>query len=553
MSLERLRSWNKVLVYKYHLVTRCIDARAYFTERFFGNDMDFGHKQFWRMLIKQQSEVERILEEVENRAYELILASQNALWVLKRPMDTSKPDADCSGYDEAPLRATKADECANSSQSIANDCDGYGDITIEVEDPLEVALREKATILREKIYTRISRYCTYPESKWYHERLEVINSIIRRIVYTDASLMVTSQNYTSVMEFLRDERLEVQTLSKLWTSLVELLTEQVRAAIDDALRPIDNSASYVVVLGGRVYKDLTTDPRPLRSWAHFSSIIRCYGCLRKTCKTMDEVIALTQYTILTWTHLNQSTLKCYHNVDGSSILMLCGSIVNYFEYSDFSHRYSVTKYNDIIDHTPQWSETEMNITVCMGLSSNDPKAEAFIDACTREKVFMVLSRRGKEGKVVRSTPKIWCKRTRRASTRAGLKKLPWEETKSVVYFRDSLLEECWTLTSLSKRVEDCYTVAVVDTEAENVTGVVAKLAKIWIEVYGVECIHELCNEIARPYVKSGDLEIVEEEGEEDANRICPKRNVLMPGAAADVHASYRRLWKKSPCSGIFDD
>ncbi len=268
---------------------------------------------------------------------------------------------------------------------------------------------------------------------------------------------------------------------------------------------------------------------------------------------MDEVIALTRYTILTWTHLNQSTLKCYHNIDGSSILMLCGSIVNYFEYSDFSHRYSVTKYNDIIDHTPQWSETEMNITVCMGLSLNDPKAEAFIEACTREKGFMVLSRRGKEGKVVRSTPKIWCKRTRRASTRAGLKKLPWEETKSVVYFRDSLLEECWTLTSLSKRVEDCYTVAVVDTEAENMTSVVAKLAKIWIEVYGVECIHELCNEIARPYVKSGDLEIVEEEGEEDANRICPKRNVLMPGAAADVHASYRRLWKKSPCSGIFDD
>ncbi|KAK0194161.1 hypothetical protein F5146DRAFT_1110482 [Armillaria mellea] len=492
---------------------------------------NFGHKQFWRMLIRQQSEVERILEEVENRAYELILASQNALWVLKRPMDTSKPDADCSGYDEAPLRATKADECINQSQFIANDCDGHRDVAVEVEDPLEVALREKATILREKIYTRISRYCTYPESKWYHERLEVINAIIRRIVYTDASLMVTSQNYTSVMEFLRDEKLEVQTLSKLWTSLL---------AIDDVLRLMDDSASYVVVLGGRVYKDLTTGPRPFRTWAHFSSYNSL--CIFFHFYGMDEVVALTQYTILTWTHLNQSTLKCYHNIDGSSILMLCGSIVNYFEYSDFSHRYSVTKYNDIIDHTPQWSETEMNIT-----------AEAFIDACTREKGFMVLSRRGKEGKVVRSTPKIWCKRTRRASTRAGLKKLPWEETKSVVYFRDSLLEECWTLTSLSKRVEDCYTVAVVDTEAENVTSVVAKLAKIWIEVYGVECIHELCNKIATPYVKSGDLEIVEEEGEEDANRICPKRNVLMPGAAADVHASYRRLWKKSPCSGIFDD
>ncbi|KAF9037385.1 hypothetical protein BDZ89DRAFT_442643 [Hymenopellis radicata] len=300
-SIERLRRWNRTLVYKYRLITRCIEARAYFTERFFGNDM---------ALLRQQFDVERILAQVEQRAYELILASQNALWVLKQPNDPSQSTLDCDGFDDDSSSDTDCSAKTTSSDSFGQEnfdtCDG------DVEDPLEVALREKAAALREKISMRLARYCAPADSKFYGERLEVINALVRRAVYTDPSLMVVSQNYDSVLSFIRDPNLPVAILSKLWTSLKELFTDEATGAVDDVLRPKDSNADYVEVLGGRVYKSRSGLEWPFHAWGHFTSIIRCYSCLRKICVSVDDIMALTRFVILTRIPLHQSSLKCYH-------------------------------------------------------------------------------------------------------------------------------------------------------------------------------------------------------------------------------------------------
>lgn len=138
----------------------------------------------------------------------------------------------------------------------------------------------------------MARYCAPAESKLYKERLEVIYALVRRAVYTDASLMVQCQAYESVMDFLEDADLEVNTLEKFWTALKELYTNEARAAIDDVLRPKDDAsdaADYVVLLGGRVYKTQSGMQWPFRAWAHFTSIVKCYTCLRNICVSVSQI------------------------------------------------------------------------------------------------------------------------------------------------------------------------------------------------------------------------------------------------------------------------
>ncbi len=263
-------------------------------------------------------------------------------------------------------------------------------------------------------------------------------------------------------------------------------------------------------------------------------------------------MALTRFAILTRIPLHQSTLKCYHAVEKSGILTLCGALINSLEGAQFFSRFSIDKYNGS-DGKPQWSETESNFAVCMGLSLNDPKSEAFAQACAEEPDFMALYRAGVDAQVTRSVPKIWAKRIRRASTRAALKKAPWDDVRSTLYFRDSLLQECFPMISPPRAVEDCFQLAVIDTKEDNISGVVAKLAKVWMKVYKTDCIHELCDAVAMPYVDSGELEMVKEHSPCDGTSGCCKVNPFLPGTESDILSSYKRLWETTPSSVVSDD
>jgi hypothetical protein len=210
---------------------------------------------------------------VEKRAYELILASQDALWVLERQTDSLEPSEDCSGHEDQPLGTTA------SSQSTETTVDRS-----DIEDPLDVALRQKCWELWEKIRTQLARYCAPVHSRYYHERIKVICSSVRRAIYTDPALMLVAQNYKTVTLFLRDSNIDVSTVEKLWHVIKRLNVHDVRAAIDDVLRPKDGGGEYVVVLGARVYKDLSGMSLPFHAWGHMTAHFLCYSCVRKVCK-----------------------------------------------------------------------------------------------------------------------------------------------------------------------------------------------------------------------------------------------------------------------------
>lgn len=213
---------------------------------------------------------------VENRAYELILDSQNALWVLKKQNgDAERPD-DCSGHDDNPLPPRNTKPLVQAPFSV-----------MDVEDPLDVALRQKCRELWEKIRTRLARYCAPSCSAYYQERLEVIFACVRRAIYTDPGLMIIAQNHKTVLSLLEDPNLEVPMVERLWSAIKDLSVFDVRAAVDDVLRPKEATGNYVVVLGGNVYKDLGCTTWPFHAWGHMTAVYMCYSCVRKVCKTVS--------------------------------------------------------------------------------------------------------------------------------------------------------------------------------------------------------------------------------------------------------------------------
>ena len=271
---------------------------------------DFGHKTFWQSLKDQVGEIEDLLEDVERRAYELLLTSQNALWVLDqkheqgveqctfedeslqktptacvnvvpdqnlKPPNHKPPAERCVIFDDRPL-SNPQEEPISSAPIVLED----------IEDPIDVAIREKRVELWELIWTRLARYCAPARSRYYKERLTVIWACVCRAVWTDPSLMLVAQNYRSPKSLLKDSKLDLPTVERLWNAIKDLYVDDVRAAIDDVLHPVRQKGEYVVLLGTRVHKELADTSLPLHGWGHMTAVAPCYSCVRQVCKTVSS-------------------------------------------------------------------------------------------------------------------------------------------------------------------------------------------------------------------------------------------------------------------------
>ncbi|KAF8452546.1 hypothetical protein L210DRAFT_3626655 [Boletus edulis BED1] len=226
--------------------SRCIEARVYFTRKFFGEDMasislqDFGHKTYRDSLVQKRFEVEELMLLVENRGYQLILRERNALWVLARDVHKT---GNCSDEDLA--RGT--DKSLHSTDNLEG---------VATEDLLEAVLREKANAFKEKIRMHLAWYCAPSTSRYYGEQLEVIYAYVRRAVYKDASLTFLSHSYAITME-------------KLWNAIGTLCIHDIQSAVDDVVRSTDGD--HVVVFGGKVFKDISGERWPLHAWGHMAA------------------------------------------------------------------------------------------------------------------------------------------------------------------------------------------------------------------------------------------------------------------------------------------
>ncbi|KAJ6586165.1 hypothetical protein B0H19DRAFT_1111607 [Mycena capillaripes] len=515
-SLKIVKAWNKALAAKYRLLNRCISAREYFTKRFFG--CDFGHRKFWDFLVDQRYRTESLLAAVEQRACSLLLESQNALWVLDLQRKLPASRKYCSGHKDIPFSPRRDPPLSPTN-------------TDEGEDPLDVALRDKCHLLLRKIKTRLARYCTPASSKQYNERIKVIRACVRRAVYTDAKLLVVAQNYKTVMALLTDSTLDVRIVETIWNAIQHQGMHEVRAAIDDVLRPKKDPGEYAFVLGGRVYKDLSNRSFPFRAWGHMTAVFMCYTCARRVCKTVEEVVMLTRFVILHLGGLNQSNLRYEIPYEGSKVLGLCGFLPN--SIGRFPPRPIVSKCNCVHSGLPHWAETGVTYVLCAGLPLSDAKSQAFVNACLRDPKLMVLVRMGAHGRIIRSTARIWSRRVRCASTRAGLQTAAWDPARTV-YYSDTVLDEARPLVYDKATLEECFQLVLFDSGDGSMEDFVAHVTRIWLEtVYRVPDAARLIDEVAAPFITSGELEIVSH---------VDRPPKILPNLEEDVQKAYKGLW-----------
>ncbi|KAJ7456033.1 hypothetical protein B0H11DRAFT_1739595 [Mycena galericulata] len=488
---------------------------------------DFGHRKFWDFLVDQLYATEYLLTVVEQRACGLLLEAQNALWVLDLQRKLPASFKNCSGHKDDLFSSRK-----DPPPSPTN--------TDEVEDPLEMALRDKCSLLWDKIKTRLACYCTPASSKQYSERIEVIHACVRRAVYTDAKLLVVAQNYKTVMALLTDSTLDVCIVETLWNAIKYLEMHQVRAAIEDVLRPKNGPGKYASVLGGRVYKDLSGQPLPFRAWGHMTAVFKCYTCVRRVCKTVEEVVMLTRFVIMHLGGLNQSNLRYDIPYEGSKVLAVCGFLPN--RIAHFPARPVVSKCN--CSGLPHWEESRVTYVLCAGLPLSDAKAQAFVNACLRDPALMVLVRKGAHGRIIRSTARIWARRVRWASTRAGLQTAAWDPARTV-YYPDTVLNEARPLVHDGAVLQECFQLALFDGGEGSMADFVAHVTRLWLEtVYRVPNVAQLIDEVAAPFVSSGELEIVPGAG-------CPP--TIMPNLEVDMLTAYKGLWGTAPAELPPDD
>jgi hypothetical protein len=252
---------------------------------------------------------------------------------------------------------------------------------------------------------------------------------------------------------------------------------------------------------------------------------------------VDEIVALTRFVVITQNGRNiaQSSLKYEFEYEGARTLVLCGFVPN--AMVSLGPRFTISKTKCTFERNiHHWAETQTNQVICAGLSLTDPKSQAFVNKCLKHPDFMVLVRKGANGRIIRSTPKIWAEKVREAHSKAELAKISWDSVKHVAYFQDSVLEEAKPIISvLGDRVDDCLQVAIVDRGKGEMADFVLKLEQIWLEVYEVESLAELLAEIGDPLLDSGEIEL-------KAN----KATEMVPNVEEDVVKSYKRLWGVVP-------
>jgi hypothetical protein len=148
---------------------------------------------------------------------------------------------------------------------------------------------------------------------------------------------------------------------------------------------------------------------------------------------VEEVVMLTRFVILHLGGLNQSNLRYEIPYEGSKVLGVCGFLPNRIRH--FPPRPIVNKCNCncVNSGLPHWSETGVTYVLCAGLPLSDAKSQAFVNACLRDPKLMVLVRIGAHGRIIRSTARIWARRVRCASTRAGLQTAAWDPARTVYH------------------------------------------------------------------------------------------------------------------------
>ncbi|KAJ7160371.1 hypothetical protein C8R46DRAFT_1194715 [Mycena filopes] len=517
-SIETIREWSATLRSRYNLLDRCIRARARFTERFFGNDMDFGHRTFWLSLLDQRDDLEALLAHLEGRGYDLLLESQDAAWLRDQdPRDES--NTDCAEHDAEPLDTPPADSPRLDSIS-----------------DLEATTAALWTSFRRRIAT----YMLPTSSRYYEERKQVIWAWICRAVVIDSGLTLLASTYTDVPTFLADPTHGSVTVLRLRHNMKRLCFAGVWAAVNDVFSATnDEGGEFLTVMGTRLYRKTRPEPLPFHIWGHLFAVFpRFPKCKMRQWDSVASLVECARYALLTGSGtLRPRTPPPQHPIPGYEILGICGILVG--PPPGGEKHITVTKRVQP-DKSTIWEEEKRTPMLLGTMSATHPKAHAILNAllrrCLSHTDLDVILRKRKGEAIIRSGANLGPRFSRTASSLAGLRQQPWAPS---VMIDDDLFGH------LQNRPCDSQFVVLHGAAgAQPCEIMIQHLLVVCMEVYGVSTIMQLCHAVTMPYVELQELELAEYTLEQ-ALKLNVNSQWLLPNRESALVA-YTALWGPPP-------
>ncbi|KAI3613265.1 hypothetical protein WG66_001389 [Moniliophthora roreri] len=511
-SLERVRASYDILKTKRRSLQGCIKAKECFFTRFYGNDMDFGTRMYGRLLQRKSDELDTVIAAIEERYQELLLSAEGALWVL----DGNQPSGvvsqffeACCEYPESTLEEARLPAPKDKGEHKA------------IVDPVEEGMKRKRYAMIIGIWDYIASLCTPPESLFFRERLNIIHAHIARCICSDATLFLTARKYKTVEDFLRDLNLDVLVLEKLIKVLSQHNVHCIRAAIDDILRPEDDTGEYFTFLGMKLHRHLG-ETFPFHAWGHWAVFFPspCLCAVKKSFSKARQISLSSKYMQLhgiRCRRLSQYHEKLHKSI---SILDLCGIHVAYLDPGGLRH--SIEKVTES-DGRCHWIETQHTIAFHGSIAFDEPLAGPFVAACTRRPDFMIRIRRGPNDEVANFPEVLWSCRFRHARTFGELDQAFW---KIGAVPKSEQLSDCQRYLSNGMPLKDCLEFEAFDTSDCDFDHALFKLAKICLDIHGVKDLDGLYKRFISSYVKEGELQL-DDKGEVLAINCLPEEAWLM--------------------------
>ncbi|KAK7024077.1 hypothetical protein R3P38DRAFT_2531497, partial [Favolaschia claudopus] len=400
----------------------------------------------------------------------------------------------------------------------------------------------------------IANYMLPISSRYYVERKKIIWAFICRAIRTDPSLLVLSLEYQDVPSFLTTTEHDLLTATKLEACLGRMPLSEVRAAIDDVLRPAELPASedirFTSVLGIRIYQARSQHPLPFHAWGHVLAFSSCQDCARSICYTVEEIIECQRYALFTGARSFSSCGRALfmagttidrHNI-ATDVAAICGIVVEH------SVKESIAKVSRD-DSGQLWEQRKQVPFVSGSLSIVDSQSHDLLNAllrsCLVQKDLTVILRKSNARPPIRSALKIVSHLTRTSQSLAGLQGESWKRME----FSDSILDTLLPRGDCSHHIDtgrirtECMQFLLLDGLAAKKESwySIFRLVDLCKEVYKVSTYLELCAVIAAPYIAAGELEVWDDY---PYSRNHPGPHFL-PNVERST-AAFRALWGSSP-------
>ncbi|KAK7062817.1 hypothetical protein VNI00_000311 [Paramarasmius palmivorus] len=492
LPLGRVQRLHDILKTKRRFLKGCIDAQECFYERFFGEDLDFGTPDNVWHLTTRLDELETVITAVEERYRELILLSEDALWLFEDIKPSGVPSQfleACCEHPEITLEEARLPAPKDKGKQ-----------RLEF-DPVGEASRRKRFGLVIGIWNYIARLCTPPESQFFQERLNVIYALIARCICFDATLFVAAWKYHTVEEFLQDLELEVPVLERLMSILSQHDVHRVRAAIDDVLCPSDVEGEKYTFLGVTLHHKLSPASFPFHAWGHWAAFFpsRCLCATKKGFPKAHDISISSRYM-----QLYGLQIRCLSQYDAAiresvQILDLCGIHLAYLDPGGLRH--SVEKSTGT-DGRMYWVETRGAIVIRGAIPLKEPIIDHFVAECTRHPDLMIRIRRGLNGQAVNFPEDIWSRQSRQARTFTELDKAAWTKESA----SHGGLSDCQDFFTNGMPLKDCLEFAVFDGSDCDFDRALSKLADICLKIHGLKDMDGLKRHFLSVYVEEGELE-----------------------------------------------